>query len=179
LIQGYVYIIESELGIYKIGRTKNVDARISQLKSLPFKIELVHTIACEDDQQFEHELHDRFKDKRKTGEWFNLTKDDIDQLKAIKYVEADTQELDIIRFSKEQKYNLFELLQKYAEQKEGLASASEININHPKLTGEILTRSFRTYGCALDEFAEFCKERKEQQKDLTALALIGFIEKYR
>lgn len=117
MIQGYVYIIESELGIYKIGRTKNVDARISQLKSLPFKIELVHTITCEDDQQFEQGLHDRFKDKRKTGEWFNLTKDDIEQLKTIKYVKAATQELDIIRLSKEQQYNLFEILQKYAAQK--------------------------------------------------------------
>lgn len=179
LIQGYVYVIESELGIYKIGRTKNVDARMTQLKSLPFKIELVHTIACEDDQQFEQELHDRFKDKRKTGEWFNLTKDDIEQLRAIKYVEADTQELEIIRLSKEQKYNLFEILQKYAAQKEGLSSTAEININHPKLTGEISTRSFRTYGSVLDEFAEFCKGKKEQQKDLMALAMIEFIERYR
>jgi hypothetical protein len=32
-------------------------------------------------------------------------------------VEADTKEFDIIRLSKGQKFNLFEILQRYAEQK--------------------------------------------------------------
>lgn len=176
MIQGYVYIIESELGVYKIGRTKNVAARISQLKALPFKIELVHSIACEDDLKCEQELHEKFKDKRKTGEWYELTKVDIEFLKSIEFMEASPQAFEIIKLSKEQQINLFEILQKYAEQKEGLASSAEININHPELVGEIATRSFRTYTGVLDRFAEFCKGRKEQQKDLFALALLSFIE---
>lgn len=178
MIQGYVYIISSELGFYKIGRTKNVASRMTQLKSMPLKVELVHTIACEDELKFEKELHERFKDKRKSGEWFSLSEKDIEELKLINQVETDGENLEIIRLLPEQRNNLFELLQKYAEQKEGLASTVELNINHPKLSGEILTRSFRTYGSVLDEFAEFCKGKKEQQKDLMALALIEFMERY-
>jgi DNA-binding CsgD family transcriptional regulator len=178
MIQGYVYIISSELGFCKIGRTKNVAARMTQLKSMPLKVDLIHTIACEDEVKFEKELHERYKDKKKSGEWFSLTEDDIEDLKLIKEIKTNGENLEILRLLPEQKNNLLEILQRYAEEKEGLSSTTDININHPKLTGEIITRSFRTYGNILDVFAEFCKGRKEQQKDLMALALIEFMERY-
>lgn len=177
MIQGYVYIISSELGYYKIGRTKNVTVRMNQQKSLPLKVELVHTIPCDDDTKFEKELHERFNEKRKSGEWFELSDVYIESLKSITHAEADFDSLEIIKLLPEQKNNLFEMLQKYAEQKEGLIIGQEINTYHPKLSGFIATRSFRSYANIFDEFSDFCKERKEPQKDLMALALIEFMER--
>lgn len=55
----------------------------------------------------------------------------------------------------------------------------EADMNHPKLKGEIISKSFKTYKAVLDEFVEFSKNRKETQKDLVALALIEFMEKYK
>lgn len=119
------------------------------------------------------------KIKKKSGEWFSLTEDDVEDLKLIKEIETNGENLEILRLLPEQKNNLLEFLQKYDVEKEGLPSTADININQPKLTGEIPTRSFRTYGNVLDEFADFCKEKKEQQKDLFSLALIEFVDKYR
>jgi hypothetical protein len=167
MIQGYLYIISSELGFYKIGRTKNVAARMTQLKSMPLKVESVHTIACEDEIKFEKELHERFKDKRKSSEWFVLDENDIEELRLINHVVANGKNLKIMRLLPEQKNNLLEILQKYSEQKEGLVSTTELNINHPKLIREIP-----------EKFTKFCRIRKKQQKDLLALALIEFMGKY-
>lgn len=55
----------------------------------------------------------------------------------------------------------------------------EININRPELEGETTTRSFKTYVKVLDTFAEYCKGKKETQKDLLALALVEFMDKYK
>lgn len=178
MIQGYVYIITSELGFYKIGKTKNITARMSQFKAMPLKVELVHSIACEDEAKYEKELQEKFKDKCKSGEWFALDEKDIAELKTISYVQSDINSLEIIRLLPEEKNNLYEILQRYAEQKEGLIMGHAINIDHPKLTGDITTRSYRSYASIFDEFSDFCKERKEQQKDLMALALIEFMERY-
>lgn len=55
----------------------------------------------------------------------------------------------------------------------------EININHLDLEGELTVRSFKTYTKVLDKFTEYCKGKKETQKDLIALAIIEFMEKYK
>lgn len=55
----------------------------------------------------------------------------------------------------------------------------EIIINEDKLSGEVMVRSFKTYKKVLDDFSYFCKDRKETQKDLLAMALIEFMEKYK
>ncbi len=54
-----------------------------------------------------------------------------------------------------------------------------MNINHPLLSGEIVTRSFRSYSAVFNDFIEFCSSRKEQQKDLLALALMEFMDRYK
>lgn len=63
--------------------------------------------------------------------------------------------------------------------KESVIDIPEININHTKLQGEIMSKSFKTYKAVLEEFIEFSKKRKETQKDLVALALIEFIQRYK
>jgi hypothetical protein len=82
-IAGFVYIIGSPDGYCKIGRAKVLDSRLKQIAlQLPFKVELIHSIAVADPIQAERVLHRRFADRRMNGEWFALTPEDIDWLKA-------------------------------------------------------------------------------------------------
>lgn len=55
----------------------------------------------------------------------------------------------------------------------------DININNPKLKGEVINKSFKTYKSVIDDFIKFSQNRKETQKDLLALALIEFMAKYK
>jgi hypothetical protein len=60
--------------LYKIGMSKNVYNRLSQLKNeVAPNIELI--AYCEKD--YESEIHFKYRDKRKFGEWFNITIDDV------------------------------------------------------------------------------------------------------
>jgi hypothetical protein len=81
---GYVYLIQSPTGSYKIGRSKNIANRLKTFNvKLPFEIEIEHVISCSDYRAAERELHKRYADKRVNGEWFALTRDDVEQIKAI------------------------------------------------------------------------------------------------
>ena len=178
MIQGYVYILKSELGVYMIGRTKDLETTINQLHTSPLRVELVHSIACEDDAKYEQELLIRFRNKRKTGNWFELTEDDIEELKETTHIKADQLNFEIIKVTKEQKQVLLEVLHNIDVQNEGIPIHNEVNITHPKLTGEAIVKSYRVYTSVIDEFAEYSRLRKESQKDLLSLALIEFMEKY-
>lgn len=80
---GYVYLLGAP-DFYKIGRAKNVDSRVKQLGiQLPWEIDLVHTIPCEDYISAERKLHRKFSDRRANGEWFMLTPDDVKWIKSI------------------------------------------------------------------------------------------------
>jgi hypothetical protein len=60
--------------LYKIGMSKNVYNRFSQLKNeVAPNIELI--AYCEND--YESEIHFKYKEKRRFGEWFSLTMDDV------------------------------------------------------------------------------------------------------
>lgn len=181
MVQGYVYILGSELGIYKIGRTKNVELRMKQLEGIPFKTELIHTIPCEDDTKFEAELHERYKSKRKTGEWFELSKKDIEELKNIKYVEAKRNDLITMRLSKEQHENLLEMLKQYAEQKEVGQSEEAFKIKISSRQEEIYQASIKLNKDVWEEFNNFCKDtdfRQYKKQDLLSQAIMEFVERY-
>jgi hypothetical protein len=82
-MSGWVYILQAG-PFYKIGKTKNVDRRVGQLATLPpFDIEIIHTIKTKDMGQLELELHEKFAEKRKRGEWFELEEGDIAWLKTL------------------------------------------------------------------------------------------------
>lgn len=74
-----------------------------------------------------------------------------------------------------------EMLSWYRRHKEDakIIEVPEISLSHPDLEGEAVVRSFKTYKSVLDKFGEYCKSKKESQKDLLALALVEFMEKYR
>lgn len=83
-VPGFVYLVRSTTGYYKIGRTKNPDSRIKMFEvKLPFEIELEVLIPTIDMNRLEAELHLRFADKRGQGEWFALTPEDVEYIKGL------------------------------------------------------------------------------------------------
>lgn len=71
---GYVYILRGERGLYKIGRSRAPVTRASQLAGqVPFVVEVVHVIACDNAREAEAVLHARYDGDRERGEWFHLS----------------------------------------------------------------------------------------------------------
>jgi len=83
---GFVYVIgDSELGVYKIGCSRNPKSRLYAMGKTkgPLELEIVCAIPVENKYEAEGKLHTRFSDKRKRGEWFLLDKDDIDSIQSM------------------------------------------------------------------------------------------------
>lgn len=77
---GYVYILQSEDGYRKIGRTINPQRRIPELQiQLPHKVRQEFLLMCAlgQERNVERLLHQKFSSKRVNGEWFKLTQEDL------------------------------------------------------------------------------------------------------
>lgn len=73
---GYVYLLECG-GKYKIGFSKDVERRIQQLDTRPFKLNLVaKSKFISDAYDREQELHEYFADNRIEGEWYCFSDDE-------------------------------------------------------------------------------------------------------
>lgn len=83
-----------------------------------------------------------------------------------------------IEMIKEQISLLFDKYRKDEIRKENIIEVPKIDLENYDLQGEIGSRSFKTYKYVLDKFKDFCKKRNESQKDLIAIALLEFIQKY-
>lgn len=82
--KGFVYLIQSPTGYYKIGRTTNPKDRMKTFSvKLPFEVEYVCVIQTDNMYGLEQILHNRFADKRVNGEWFNLSPDDVEHIKGM------------------------------------------------------------------------------------------------
>ncbi len=78
-----VYILECR-GLYKIGRTNNLEERLKSLQtSNPFDIQVMHLIFTRDTVQVEEALHLIFAGNRTQGEWFNLGLRGVAQIKSM------------------------------------------------------------------------------------------------
>ena len=68
---------------------------------------------------------------------------------------------------------------KKSQEHKNIIEIPQINLDNKKLQGNIISKSFKSYEVVFDDFVNFCKDRKETQKDLIALALVEFIIKYK
>lgn len=83
---GYVYLMKSGR-FYKIGKTNSLGRREYELAiQLPEKVSTVHKIKTDDPSGIEAYWHKRFENKRKNGEWFELTAEDIQVFKRRKFM---------------------------------------------------------------------------------------------
>ncbi len=87
MASGYVYLVKSGK-LYKIGCSENHWRRKSELhKQTSEGITEVHTISAIDDAPgIEKYWHERFKEKRQHGEWFDLSPEDISAFKKRKFM---------------------------------------------------------------------------------------------
>lgn len=73
----YIYLASDNSGYTKIGQTKNVKARISNLKTANPNIYCFLYFKEGVNVGIEKALHNEFENKRISGEWFDLSKNDI------------------------------------------------------------------------------------------------------
>lgn len=85
--KGYVYLLKFEgKNSYKIGKTINLEARITQFEiKLPFETQLICAIPSDDITVLEAQLHERFAQQRINGEWFKLTANDVKYIQRLSY----------------------------------------------------------------------------------------------
>jgi len=85
---GYVYLIKhGSRNEFKIGKTFNPLRREGEIRlQLPEKITPIHYIETDDPSGVEAYWHNRFKNKRKEGEWFLLLTEDIKAFKRWKRI---------------------------------------------------------------------------------------------
>ncbi|QXX75940.1 GIY-YIG nuclease family protein [Methylovirgula sp. HY1] len=90
LKNGYVYMGLLKIGSekrYKIGKTNLVERRKDQLSiQLPEDLEMVHAINTDDAYGIEAYWHRRFAAKKTKGEWFSLSRDDVQAFKRRKFM---------------------------------------------------------------------------------------------
>ena len=78
---GFVYLMKSGK-FFKIGRSNCAERREFELRILlPEKLKLIHKIKIDDPAGIEEYWHNRFKDKHKNGEWFDLTASNVKAFK--------------------------------------------------------------------------------------------------
>ncbi|MGH8588878.1 MAG: GIY-YIG nuclease family protein [Gammaproteobacteria bacterium] len=83
---GFVYLIKAS-GHYKIGRTNALGRRERELAiQLPERSKTVHAIQTDDPSGIEAYWHRRFEAKRRNGEWFELSPEDIAAFRRRKFM---------------------------------------------------------------------------------------------
>lgn len=80
---GYVYLVRSQYGI-KIGKSVNVKSRTRLFEvKLPFPISVEHYAWFDDYSYAERNLHKKYHAQRLEGEWFDLSQEDVANIKKL------------------------------------------------------------------------------------------------
>lgn len=83
-IPGFVYLVYSS-GVYKIGKTKQLDSRTKYFSTImPVEVNLIHSFHSNDYNKAEKKLHNKYAEYRKTGEWFELSEEQVKEICLIK-----------------------------------------------------------------------------------------------
>lgn len=83
---GFVYLLKAGR-FHKIGRTNAVGRQERELAiQLPERAKVVHSIKTDDPTGIEEYWHKRFNNRRKNGEWFELTLSDVAAFKRRKFM---------------------------------------------------------------------------------------------
>lgn len=70
---GYVYIIQSDNGLFKIGFAKDVQSRFSQIDTAsPCELSIFYCKFVSNAPKLEKSLHKKFDKFQRKGEWFQL-----------------------------------------------------------------------------------------------------------
>lgn len=77
--------------------------------------------------------------------------------------------------------DLADMIEQYKKSQEhkNIIEIPQINLDNKKLQGNVISKSFKSYEGVFNDFVKFSEGRKETQKDLIALAIVEFIEKYK
>ena len=76
---GVVYLLQAG-SFFKIGRSTHPNERYDRLSiQLPEPVELLHEIETNDVAKLERHWHLHFRERRKNGEWFALSSQDVDE----------------------------------------------------------------------------------------------------
>jgi hypothetical protein len=82
---GYVYILKAHKPFeecYKIGRTGKLSNRLREFGvRLPYKVDLVCALKTHNMYGLEASLHERFAHRRLEGEWFQLTAEEVAEIR--------------------------------------------------------------------------------------------------
>ena len=89
-LRGWVYLIKSENGLYKIGRSNDIERRFCQFRSqCPVDLYLEHTIYSVNYFRAEEHLHNEFHVQVHHGEWFQLSESDVEWIMKLKDHDLD------------------------------------------------------------------------------------------
>lgn len=81
---GFIYLIGAENGLCKIGKAQDINVRMKTFgQIIPMNWELLYSFRSNDYTKAENYLHKKYKDKRKIGEWFALSSEDVDYIMSI------------------------------------------------------------------------------------------------
>lgn len=83
--EGHVYLLQSGT-FYKVGRSADLERRVREVRvALPEAVSLVHAIRTDDPPGIEAYWHRRFAARRRNGEWFALTPQDVAAFRRRRY----------------------------------------------------------------------------------------------
>ena len=82
----YIYFVEAENGLVKIGRTINLERRMQDLENIsPIPLRLLIAVNCDGKaSKVEVAIHNKFGTQRHHGEWFELSEEQKQWIKRAK-----------------------------------------------------------------------------------------------